>query len=96
VLASLPVLTRSDFEKHVNFNFFILRARPAEIMQNTKKSSKSVDAIYEFFMLDIFFIWAQVRISPKFCPSQHLFSVTAHLHFQLNHKEIARNTSPFW
>jgi hypothetical protein len=73
-----------------------LRARPGENHAKYQKSSKRVVAIYEFFMLNIFFIWAKVKILLKFWPAQHLFLVTAHLHIQLIHKEFAMNTSPFW
>jgi hypothetical protein len=44
----------------------ILRARPGENHAKYQKSSKRVVAIYEFFMLNIFFIWAKVKILLKF------------------------------
>jgi hypothetical protein len=74
----------------------MLRASPGENHAKYQQSSKRVVAIYEFFMLNIFLIWAKVRISLKFRPAQRLLLVTTHLHIQLIHKEFARNTSPFW
>jgi hypothetical protein len=61
VLAT-PEVVQMIFTSWSSHKLFFKRAPPAENNAKYQKSSKRVVAIYEFFMPNIFFIWAKVSI----------------------------------